>query len=333
MSEWIQKAQSTQLEVRNFKLFDDRSLDLVLHCRTLGVHRPGNAVLLLHGTTGSGKQFLQPEMANPLFAPGGPLDVEKYFVVLPDAIGHGESSKPSDGLEQDFPRYGYGDMVAAQHLLLTEGLGIRHLRLVAGTSMGGMQTWMWGARFPEMMDALMPIASLPCKITGRNLLMRRIMIAAIRNDPRVGRPGASGPLRGIGFAWLAFKLLTESPARMAEDLVHPDRADEFIETVAAEAMRTELPNDVIWEFDASRDYDPEPELDKIQAPLVAVNFCDDELNQPGFAILTRLIENVPRGRSVTIPAGPTTKGHQSLRRPELWLDELRKLLADTEPDR
>ena len=260
---------------------------------------------------------------------GGPLDVEKYFVILPDAIGHGESSKPSDGLEQEFPRYGYGDMVEAQHLLVTEGLGIHHLRLVAGTSMGGMQTWMWGARFPEMMDALMPIASLPCKITGRNLLMRRIMIAAIRNDPGYGRPGASDPLRGIGFAWQVFKLLTESPARMAEDLVDPDRADELVETVAAEAMRTELSNDVIWEFDASRDYDPGPELDKIQAPLVAVNFCDDELNRPGFPTLTRLIENVPRGRSVTIPAGPASKGHQSLTRPELWLDELRKLLRET----
>jgi homoserine O-acetyltransferase/O-succinyltransferase len=193
-----------------------------------------------------------------------------------------------------------------------------------------MQTWMWGTRFPETMDALMPIASLPCKVTGRNLLMRRIMIAAIRNDPGHGRPGASDPRRGIGFAWQVFKLLTESPARMAEDIVDPDKADELIETVAAEAMGTKFPNDVIWEFDASRDYDPEPELNKIQAPLVAVNFSDDELNQPSFALLTCLMENAPRGRSVTIPAGPTTKGHQSLRRPEFWLDELRRLLTDTE---
>jgi homoserine O-acetyltransferase len=278
MSEWIQKAQSTQLEVRNFKFFDDRSLDSVLHCRTLGAYRLGNAVL--QGTTGSGKQFLQPEMAHPLFAPGGPLDVEKYFVVLPDAIGHGQSSKPSDGLEQDFPRWIWrhgrgpasscdgriGNTSSAPRRWNEHG---RNANLDVGRAFSRDDGRIDVHREPPLQDNRSKLADAADHDSG-NPQRSRAWTA--------GRVGLSAR---NWFAWQAFKLLTESPARMAEDLVHPDRADELIETVAAEAMRTEHPNDVIWEFDASRDYDPEPEPDKIQAPLVAVNFCDDELNQPG----------------------------------------------------
>jgi homoserine O-acetyltransferase/O-succinyltransferase len=273
MSDWLQLMQSRSFDVSAFRFDTGERMDRSLHCRTLGTLAPsrGNAVLMLHGTTGSGKQFLQPGMADALFGAGQPLDVGKYFLVLPDAIGHGLSSKPSDGLGTEFPKYSYGDIVRAQHRLVTEHLGLSLLRLVLGTSMGGMQTWMWGEAYPDMMDALMPIASLPERVTGRNLIMRRLMLEKIRSDPQYHQgPAKNSKPPGLGPAWNVFKLLVDSPARMAGEFTEAAMVDEHIREIAAEAMKAEDANDVIWEFEASRDYDPAPGLDRIKAPLLAV---------------------------------------------------------------
>ena len=227
---------------------------------------------------------------------GRPLDAGKYFIILPDAIGHGGSNKPSDGLEAAFPRYGYADVVEAQHRLVTEGLGLQRLRLVLGTSMGGMQTWMWGERYPGMMDALMPIASLPEPIAGRNLLWRRLLIKIIQLGEDERRDASTQQPSSIGLAWNLFQLMVDSPAQLATAFAGPGDADNHIQSIAEEALKVEKVNDVIWEFDASRDYDPSAGLGLIQAPLLAVNFADDELNPVELGGLERAIAQVRRGQ-------------------------------------
>jgi len=336
MNDPLPVVQSESFNVPAFEFDSGERLTVRLHCQTLGTRAPSNsnAVLMLHGTTGSGKQFLQPETANALFGRGQPLDLDQYFVVLPDAIGHGSSSRPSDGPGTDFPKYTYGDIVRAQHQLVTEHLGLSHLRLVLGTSMGGMQTWMWGESYPDMMDALMPIASLPERVTGRNLLMRRIMLELIGSDPdyRQG-PSKSSKPPSLGMAWNLFKLLVDSPTRMAGELTEAAAVDKYIRELAAEALSAEDANDVIWEFEASRDYDPGPALDRIQAPLLAVNFEDDEINPVRLGVLSRMIEKVRHGRAVTLQPGALSRGHQTLAIAEVWSECLRELLEQTESRR
>ena len=322
---WQQTLHDCLFTATNFLFADGGQTDLRLAYRTLGTLAPdeGNAVLLLHGTVGSGQQFLQPAFADSLFGAGEPLDAREHFVILPDAIGHGRSSKPSDGLGQDFPRYGYGDVVEAQHRLVTEGLGLSRLRLVMGTSMGGMQTWMWGERYPDMMDALMPIASLPERVTGRNLLWRRLLLQVARLD----KPGQSGsPPLGLGLAWVLFQMMAGSPARLAESLNSPEQADAYIQSVAGEAVARESLLDVIWEFEASRDYDPAPHLSRIRALLLAVNFADDAVNPAELGVMDRMIAQVDGGRSVLLPATDTSNGHQTLSDPASWKKHLRGLL-------
>ena len=329
MLDWTRRAAARTFDIPSFRFDNGEHTDLRLHCRVLGTLAPngGNAVLMLHGTVGSGKQFLQPDTADALFGRGQPLDIDRYCIVLPDAIGHGLSSKPSDGLGTAFPRYGYGDMVRAQHLLAFEHLGLERLRLVLGTSMGGMHTWMWGQTYPALMDALMPIASLPERVTGRNLLMRRIMLALLR--PEGGGSGRAG----LGPAWNLFKLLVDSPVRLAERFEDAAAADAHLRDVAAGAMAVEDVDDVVWELEASRDYDPAPGLGRIAAPLLAVNFADDDINPAALDVLARAITKVPRGRAVTLPAGPETRGHQTLQVARLWAHCLAELLAATaQPD-
>jgi len=328
--------QSTSFNVPAFEFDSGERLTVRLHYQTLGARAPldDNVVLMLHGTTGSGKQFLQPETANALFGRGQPLDLERYFVVLPDAIGHGSSSRPSDGLGTGFPKYTYADIVRAQHQLVTEHLGLRHLRLVLGTSMGGMQTWMWGESYPDMMDALMPIASLPEPITGRNLLMRRMMLELIRSDPDYRRgPAKSCKPPSLGMAWNLFKLLVDSPSHMAREFTDAGAVDDYIRALAAEALSAEDANDIIWEFEASRDYNPGPALDRIKAPLIAVNFEDDEINPVSLGVLSRAIVKLRHGRAVTLQRGPLSRGHQTLAIAEVWSDSLRELLENTDPRR
>jgi homoserine O-acetyltransferase/O-succinyltransferase len=271
----------------------------------------------------AGKQFLQPSTADFLFAKGQPLDSSKYFIIFPDAIGHGGSSKPSDGLQTNFPRYCYADLVDAQHRLVTEGLGLKRLRLVLGTSMGGMHTWMWGERYPEMMDALLPIAGLPERVDGRNLLWRRLLIKIIQL-------GSTPQPPTLGLAWNLFELVVGSPARLTTAFAGPADADSHIQSVAEEAPKVEKVNDVIWEFDASRDYDPSSGLGLIQAPLLAVNFADDELNPVELGGLECAIAQLKRGRAVNLPVGPKSCGHQTLKIAEVWQDYVRQLLQQTE---
>ena len=325
MTDWLETAREAEYTVPGFKFADGGELDLRLHYRTLGVLAldRGNAVLMLHGTIGSSKQFLQPSVADFLFAADQPLDAAKYFIIFPDAIGHGGSSKPSDGLGAAFPRYCYADIVEAQHRLVTAGLGLKRLRLVLGTSMGGMHTWMWGERYPDMMDALLPIASLPERVDGRNLLWRRLLMQIVRLGDREGTAA-------LGLAWNLFRLMVDSPARLSGAFASPADADNHIRGIAEEALKVEKANDVLWEFDASRDYDPSAGLGLIDAPLLAVNFADDELNPVELGGLERAIAQVRRGHGVTLPVGPNSRGHQTLAVAEAWQDYVRQLLRQTE---
>jgi len=292
VSDWTRLATPGRYTVSDFRFDDGRSLDLTLAYHTLGTldADAGNAVMLLHGTIGSGRQFLQPSIADVLFASGQPLDVTKYFVILPDAIGHGASSRPSHGLGPDFPRYGYGDIVTAQHRLLVDGLGIERLRLLLGTSMGGMQTWMWGQRYPERAHALMAIASLPERITGRNLLWRRMLIHLIESDPGYAGGRYDVQPAGLGHAMALFSLMVGSPRLMASELGSVEAAD---------------------------------------APILAVNFEDDGLNPAELGGLEHAIAQVPHGRAVMLPVGPLSRGHQTLHVAETWRDHLADLLAET----
>lgn len=323
--DWHQASKDGSFNAEGFAFSDGGHMDVRLAYCTLGTPLPGggNAVLLLHGTTGRGLQYLQPAFADPMFGPDGPLDAREHFIILPDAVGHGRSSKPSDGMGQDFPRYGYADMVELQHRLVTEGLGLRRLRLVMGASMGGMQTWMWGGRYPDMMDALMPVASLPERVTGRNLLWRRLLLQVARLD-EPGRHDAA--LRGLGLAWVLFQMMAASPARLAESLDSPEQADAYIRSVADDALAREDLLDVAWEFEASRDYDPAPHLGRIRAPLLAVNFADDAVNPAELGVMDRMIAEVPGGRAVLVPATDSSKGHQTLSEPASWMGHLRELL-------
>src|SRR5438270_2460525 len=310
----------------------EKLADLRIHYRTVGTPARDaqgvvrNAVLILHGTGGSGAQFLRPEFAGVLFVPGGLLDASRYFVILPDGIGHGQSSRPSDGLRARFPRYGYVDMVEALHGLLTEGLHINHLRLVMGTSMGGMQTWLWGERYPDFMDALMPLASLPTQISGRNRVWRRIVIDAIRNDPdwRGGDYTAEPPSLRTAAAMLF--LMGSNPMLRQQQMPTLARSDSTLDAAVALSMKTEDANDLLYQVEASRDYNPGPDLEKIRAPLVAVNSADDLINPPELGILEREIKRVPRGRAVVLPTSPETRGHGTHTIAAIWKQYLSDLL-------
>jgi homoserine O-acetyltransferase/O-succinyltransferase len=314
----------------------ERLAELRIHYRTVGAPRRDangvihNAVLVTHGTTGSGAQFIRPEFAGELFGPGQPLDATRFYVILPDGIGHGRSSKPSDGLRARFPRYGYLDMIEAQRRLLVEGLGVTHLRLVMGTSMGGMQTWLWGERHPDMMDALLPLASLPTQIAGRNRVWRRTVIDAIRNDPawRGGKYEAQPP--SLRTAAELLWLMGSNPVLRQREAPTREQADATIEEHVAKFIRTSDANDVLYALEASADYDPGPDLEKIRAPLLAINTADDLINPPELGILEREVKRVPRGRAVVLPLGERTRGHGSHTVATLWRERLAELLAETE---
>jgi homoserine O-acetyltransferase/O-succinyltransferase len=309
---------------------------LRMHYRTLGKPRKDaqgvvrNAVIIGHGTGGSGTQFLRPEFAGELFGAGQPLDAARYFIVLIDGIGHGKSAKPSDGLRAKFPQYGYVDMVEAQYRLLTEGLGVNHLRLVMGTSMGGMQTWVWGQRHPEFMDSLMPLASLPVQISGRNRIWRKTIIDAIRQDPawRGGDYIAQPPSLSTAASLIYF--MGSNPTLRQEQLPTLAKADAVLAETAANAMRQQDANDVLYQISASSDYDPAPGLDRIRAPLFAVNFADDLINPPELGILEREIKRVKRGEAVVMPASPQTRGHGTHTVAAVWKHYLIKLLGESE---
>src|SRR5450631_699888 len=319
--------------LKDFKFTSGEQLpQLRIHCRTLGEPRRDaqgvvrNAVLILHGTTGTGGQFISPEFAGELFAPGQLLDAGKYFIVLPDGIGHGKSSKPSDGLHAKFPRYGYRDMIEAQRRLLVEGLHVNHLRLVMGTSMGGMHAWLWGEMYPDFMDALMPLASLPTQVAGRNRGWRRILTDAIRNDPEWHGGNYQEQPQSLntaaGFLWL----MTSNPVLRQKEAPTLAGTDAALDAFIANYRKTADANDVLYAVEASHDYDPGPALASIRAPLFAVNSADDLINPPELGILQEEIKRVPGGRAVVVPFGPETRGHGSHTVAKLWKSYLGELL-------
>jgi homoserine O-acetyltransferase/O-succinyltransferase len=323
--------------IRIFKFTSGETLpELRLHYRTLGKAekdaqgKTTNAVLIMHGTTGSGAQFVpRPEFADELFGKGQPLDATRFFIILPDAIGHGKSSKPSDGMHAKFPRYGYIDMVEAQYRLLTEGLGVNHARLVMGTSMGGMHTWLWGELHPDFMDALMPLASLPTQISGRNRAWRRMIIDAIRNDPDWRGGDYAKQLPSLRTAAEMLWFMSSNPVLRQKEAPTLAKTDEVLDKFVDQIVKTDDANDVLYALEASHDYDPGPNLEKIRAPLIAINSADDLINPPELGILEREIKRVPKGRAVIIPLSDKTRGHGSHTIAALWKDELLKLLNES----
>ena len=316
----------------------ERLPELRLHYATLGRPRRDaggvvrNAVLILHGTTGSLHNFLNDRFAGELFAPGQPLDATRDYIVIPDGIGTGGSSKPSDGLHARFPHYCYHDMVAAQYRLLTEGLGVSHLRLVLGTSMGAMHTWLWGELHADFMDALLPLASAPVEIAGRNRVMRKMILDAIRDDPEwLGGDYTRQPL-GLRAAVDVLLLMVSSPLQWHKEAPTREAADRFLEEQERRRLSGMDANDMLYQVDASRDYDPSPRLSEIRAPLLAINSADDAVNPPELGILEREIRKVPWGRAVILPITDETRGHGTHSLPAIWKPLLFALLAESEPE-
>ncbi len=319
--------------LRDFHFADGESMsELRIHYITLGApHRDANgavhnAVLILHGTTGSGSAFLARTFAGELFGPGQLLDTAQYFVILPDGIGHGRSSKPSDGLRMKFPRYTYDDMVDAQHRLL-ESMGVNHLRLVMGTSMGCMHAWVWGERYPHFADGLVPLACAPTQIAGRNRMMRAMIMDDIRNDPEWRGGEYTSQPRGLRSAMGMLFMMTSSPLTQQKQAATRDAADKFIRDFLDARVRTMDANDVLYAFDASRDYDPSAKLELVQAPVLAINTADDQVNPPELGLMEKLMPRVARGRYVLIPISDQTRGHGTHSLPAVWKSYLSEFLT------
>jgi len=310
--------------------------ELKIHYRTIGTPARDasgvvrNAVLIGHGTGGAGTQFLSAQFGGVLFGPGQLLDATGYFIVLADGIGHGRSSKPSDGLHAKFPHYTYDDMVAAHHQLLTDKLGVNHLRLVMGTSMGGMQTWVWGEMYPDFMDALMPLASNPVEIAGRNRVWRYMAIDAIRNDPDwMGGEYKSQPMRGLTTAEDLLLLAGSAPLQWQKQAPTREAAEKFYLDRFKPAVARLDANDLIYQLESSREYNPSPRLETIKAPLVGINAADDLISPPELGIMEREIKRVKRGRFILIPISDQTRGHGTHSLPAIWQQYLRALLDES----
>jgi homoserine O-acetyltransferase len=325
--------------LRDFRFATGDTLaELKLRYRTLGQPRSDergitrNAVLILHGTGGSGAGFLTDAFAGRLFGPGQLLDAAHWFIVLPDAIGHGKSSKPSDGLRARFPRYTYDDMVAAQHRLLTEGLAVNHLRLVMGTSMGGMHTWVWGERYPDFMDGLVPLASVPAQIAGRNRVMRKMILDAIRTDPAWRNGDYEVPPRqGLTAALNILLMMTSSPLQWHKAAPTRDQADAFLAQQLERRLAATDANDMLYAFDASREYDPSRDLKTIAVPVLAINSADDLVNPPELGLMEKLMPRVGKGRYVLLPTTEETRGHGTHSLPAIWGRYLEDFLGTLPP--
>jgi homoserine O-acetyltransferase/O-succinyltransferase len=309
----------------------ERLPELRQHYLTLGSARRNaqgeitNAILLLHNTTGSSKGWLSPELAGELFGPGQPLDASEFYIIMPDAIGFGGSSKPSNGLRARFPHYRYNDMVVAQHRLLTEGLGINHLRLILGLSMGGMLTWLWGQTYPDFMDALVPLASQPSAMSGRNWIQRRMQIEAIRSDPDWN--GGDYDKQPSRYTLTPFgALLTQSVVRIQELAPTRDAADALYRQMVERARKGDA-NDRLYQLEASMDYDPSSDLQRIKAPVLAINFEDDELNPPELGTTDKAMAQLRNGRLIVIPAGPQSRGHYTALQASQWSAHLAEFMA------
>ena len=323
--------------IKDYRFTSGETLpELRIHYTTLGTAKRNaageivNGVLLLHGTSGTGKNWLMPSLAGELFGPGQPLDAGKYFLVLPDGVGRGGSSKPSDGLRMKFPHYRYHDIVETEHRMLTEGLNVRHLRLVLGSSMGGMHTWMWGEMYPDLMDALVPIASQPIAISGRNWIARRIAIEAIRNDPDWNNGNyEKNPTRWAYTAPFS-GLMTESVVQLQEQAPSREAGDALYQKMVERAKKADA-NDRLYQTEAVMDYDPSKDLEKIKARLLAINFADDAVNATELDVLAPAIKRIPNARYVIVPASAETHGHFTHLRAALWKQHLIDFLKELPP--
>ncbi|UCQ42212.1 alpha/beta fold hydrolase [Edwardsiella piscicida] len=310
---------------RDFSFHDGARMDLTLHYRTLG--EPGGMpVLLLHGTGGSGDSFITPEFADVMFGPGQPLDIQRYFIIMPDAIGHGRSSKPSDGLRARFPRYTYQDMVTAQFRLVTEGLGLPHLRLVMGNSMGGMHAWLWAERYPDAMDAVIPLAAQPTEMASRNWILRRLITDSIRRDPAWQNGDYRQQPPSAHFASVFYAIAT-SGGTLAWQRQAPtwDSAQRLLEQRLSAPFSVDA-NDLLYQWDASRSYRADAHLEQVHAAVLAINAADDERNPPETGVMQRAIARLPHGILYLIPAGPETRGHATTGLARLYAPQVARFL-------
>ncbi len=312
--------------VRDFRFHTGEVLpELKLSYLTVG-DPSGEPVLILHGTGATGENFLNNNFAGELFGPGQPLDAKRYFIIIPDAIGAGKSSKPSNGLRTNFPRYNSDDLVRAQHRLVTEHLGMRRLRLVMGTSGGGMLTWVWGTMFPDFMDALVPMSCMPVEVAGRNWMTRRMMIELIRSDPEWNGGNYTKQPRSLQLAQTYFSIATNGGSQALQKAAPTwEKADQQVNQRLAQTSRADA-NDVIYQYESARDYNPSPKLESIKARLLAINSADDERNPPELGIMEREIKRVKQGQYMLIPASDETAGHGTVGRAKWWKHHLAELL-------
>ena len=315
--EWIAK---------DFKFHTGEAVpELRLHYTTVGEPN-GEPVLVLHGTGGSAASMLTPAFAGELFGPGQPLDASKYYIIIPDNVGHGQSSKPSDGMKTAFPKYDYDDMVDAQHRLLTEGLGIKHLRLVIGNSMGGMHSWVWGVRYPAFMDALAPMASQPTAMSARNWMLRRIMLDTIRGDPDYNGGNYTAQPRMMKYAIAAYGIASAGGTLGYQTLAPTAaKADKLVDERVGSPVPSDA-NDFIYQWDSSHDYDPAPGLEKIEATVLAINSADDERNPPETGVTADALKRIKNAHLYLIPASTETRGHSTTSNAQFYAEQLRELL-------
>jgi homoserine O-acetyltransferase/O-succinyltransferase len=325
--------QQANATFANYRFRNGETLpELRLNYTTLGQPRRNshgvidNAILMLHWTNASGQALLTQVFRTALFAPGAPFDATRYFVILPDAVGHGRSSKPSDGLRAEFPRYGYGDMVDLQHRLVTEVLGIAHLRAIVGISMGCMNAWQWAEAYPDAMDGLMPVACFPSPITGRNLLWRRMVVDAIKSDPAWAGGNYKRQPPSVTHGLAIVRLMIDGVPHLQEAVATPESADTFLRNMREQAVAVDA-NDLIYALGASGDFDARPGLSRVKAKVLAVNFADDEFYRDSLQTLQRYIHTIPGARFVVRGISDGSVGHLSMARPTLWADQARDFVA------
>ncbi|MGA2353902.1 MAG: alpha/beta fold hydrolase [Terriglobales bacterium] len=325
--------------IHNFHFQSGETLaDVKMHYTTFGAPAKDahghttNAVLILHGTSGSGKTFLRPIFAGVLFGPGQLLDASKYYLIIPDNVGHGKSSKPSDGMHARFPQYDYADMIALQHELVMKGLGVDHLRLILGTSMGCMHSFMWGEDYPDEVDALMPLACLPVQIAGRNRMWRKMVIDGIRQDPDwKNGEYTTEPRAALQIASDFLFIAGIAPLEMQKDLPTRDATDKYLDETLKRMTADMDATDFLYAVAASRDYDPSSKLGLIKAPVMFVNSADDFINPPELGIAEREIKNVKNGKFVLLPASEKTHGHGTHTWAAVWQEYLKELLDESSP--